>query len=148
MLIRSALSATERKSYISAVQCLSKKAPKTPSSAAPGARNRYDDFVATHINQTLTIHGTGNFLGWHRYFTWAYEQALRNECGYQGYYNWPKWANDPEHSPAFDGSDTSMSGNGVYEAHNATCIPSNDLCQISLPPGTGGGCVVTGPFAK
>jgi hypothetical protein len=21
----------------------------------------------------------GNFLSWHRYFTWAYEQTLRNE---------------------------------------------------------------------
>lgn len=25
---------------------------------APGAKTRYDDFVATHINQTLSIHGT------------------------------------------------------------------------------------------
>lgn len=51
----------------------------------PGAKSRYDDFVAVHINFTLTIHGTGNFLGWHRYFVHAYEQALRNECGYTGY---------------------------------------------------------------
>jgi tyrosinase len=51
----------------------------------PGAKSRYDDFVAVHINFTLTIHGTGNFLGWHRYFVYAYEQALRNECGYKGY---------------------------------------------------------------
>jgi hypothetical protein len=43
-----------------------------------------DDFVATHINQTLTIHYTGNFLSWHRYFTWLYEQALQTECGYTG----------------------------------------------------------------
>lgn len=27
----------------------------------------------------------GNFLTWHRYFTWAYENALRKECGYEGY---------------------------------------------------------------
>lgn len=51
----------------------------------PGAKTRYDDFVAVHINQTLSIHGTGNFLGWHRYFVYTYEQALRNECGYKGY---------------------------------------------------------------
>ncbi|ORX97795.1 hypothetical protein BCR34DRAFT_159763 [Clohesyomyces aquaticus] len=143
------LSAAERKSYISAVKCLSNKSPKTPSAVAPGVKNRYDDFVATHINQTLSIHGTGNFLVWHRYFTWAYEQALRNECGYQGYqpyFNWAKWADDPVKSPIFDGSDTSMSGDGEYKKHNATCIPSNDLCQISLPPGNGGGCVKSGPF--
>jgi tyrosinase len=46
-------------------------------------QNRYDDFVAQHINQTLSIHGTGNFLTWHRYFTYGYEKALREECGYK-----------------------------------------------------------------
>lgn len=51
---------------------------------APGAKTRFDDFVATHINQTLSIHYTGNFLSWHRYFTYLYEEALRNECGYTG----------------------------------------------------------------
>jgi len=30
------------------------------------------------------IFSQGNFLSWHRYYTWAYEQALRNECGYNG----------------------------------------------------------------
>lgn len=24
----------------------------------PGAKNRYDDFVVIHMNQTMTIHGT------------------------------------------------------------------------------------------
>jgi len=56
----------------------------TPASVAPGAKSRFDDFVATHINQTLAIHYTGNFLGWHRYYTWQYERALREECGYLG----------------------------------------------------------------
>jgi hypothetical protein len=37
------------------------------------------------VNQTMNIHGNGLFLTWHRYFVWAYEQALRNECGYKGY---------------------------------------------------------------
>jgi len=146
------LSKQERKDYIAAVQCLSKKPSKTPSALAPGAKNRYDDFVATHINQTLNIHGTGNFLTWHRYFTWTYEQALRNECGYKGYqpyYNWPKWASDPAKSPMFDGSDTSMSGDGVYiPGRSNTCIPMPALCGISLPPGNGGGCIKSGPFKE
>jgi tyrosinase len=84
------------------VNCLAKKPAKTPAGIAAGAKNRYDDFVATHINQTLFIHGTGNFLSWHRYFTWAYEQVLRNECGYKGYqpyYNWPQWASNPLSAP-------------------------------------------------
>ncbi|CAI6334436.1 unnamed protein product [Periconia digitata] len=146
----SALSEKEKKEYIAAVQCLAEKPSKTPSELAPGAKSRYDDFVATHINQTLSIHGTGNFLTWHRYFTWAYEQALRNECGYKGYqpyYNWPKWAEDPRKSPLFDGSDTSISGDGEFIAgRNNTCIPSPDACGISLPPGNGGGCLKSGPF--
>jgi tyrosinase len=50
----------------------------------PGVVTRYEDFVAVHINQTGTIHGTGNFLSWHRYYVWAYEKALREECGYKG----------------------------------------------------------------
>jgi tyrosinase len=53
----SSLSATQKKAYISAVQCLQSK-PSISGAIAPGARTRYDDFVATHINQTLTIHGT------------------------------------------------------------------------------------------
>jgi tyrosinase len=149
---RSTLSKQERKDYIAAVQCLYKKPSKTPSALAPGAKTRYDDFVATHINQTISIHGTGNFLSWHRYFTWTYEQALRKECGYKGYqpyYNWPKWASNPAASPMFDGSDTSMSGDGIYiPGRNNTCIPMPEQCGISLPPGKGGGCIKSGPFKE
>lgn len=46
---------------------------------------------------------------------YAYEQTLRNECGYKGYqpyYNWPRWADDPAKSPLLDGSETSVGGNG------------------------------------
>ncbi|KAF3037027.1 hypothetical protein E8E11_005851 [Didymella keratinophila] len=50
----------------------------------PGAKNRYEDFVAQHVNQTIAIHGTGDFLSWHRYFVHGYEKALREECGYTG----------------------------------------------------------------
>jgi len=32
----------------------------------------------------LTRRLQGNFLSWHRYFTFAYENALRKECGYTG----------------------------------------------------------------
>ncbi|KAF1916616.1 hypothetical protein BDU57DRAFT_448356 [Ampelomyces quisqualis] len=146
----STLSSKEKKDYISAVQCLSKKPAKTPAGLAAGAKNRYDDFVANHINSTLSIHGTGNFLTWHRYFTWAYEQTLKKECGYQGtqpYYHWGYWAADPKKSPALDGSATSLGGDGALVPGRAnSCIPSPDQCGISLPPGNGGGCVSTGPF--
>lgn len=32
--------------------------PSISGDLVPGARSRYDDLVATHINQTLTIHAT------------------------------------------------------------------------------------------
>ncbi len=100
--IRGDVSATDRKAYIKAVLCLMSSPSKLPAGKFPGAHNRYEDFVVVHMQQTLSIHGTvshpthrevdnllihmsqGSFLSWHRYFTWAYEQTLRTECGYNG----------------------------------------------------------------
>jgi len=139
---------SQKTAYSNAVLCL-QGLPAKSGSFAPGARTRYDDFVAVHINQTLTIHGTANFLSWHRYFVWAYETALRNECGYTGYqpyWNWGKSAFDPINSPYFDGTAYSMGGNGIYAPHNCTeALPTDLNC---IPPGPGGGCVETGPFAN
>ncbi|UQC90160.1 uncharacterized protein CLUP02_15690 [Colletotrichum lupini] len=143
---REAFSSQERKDYISAVQCLLTSPSKSDPEFAPGARNRYDDFVAVHINQTTKIHGTGNFLTWHRYFVWAYEEALRNECGYKGsqpYWNWLKYQDDLRKSPVFDGSDTSLSGDGAFLQHNGSVSGAG---AIVLPSGDGGGCVTSGPF--
>lgn len=84
-------------------------------------------------------HDQGSFLSWHRYYTWAFEQTLRAECGYNGtqpYWDWGRWSADPESSPIFDGSDTSLSGNGQKIKHNSG----------QFPAGNGGGCVTTGPF--
>ncbi|KAJ2989996.1 hypothetical protein NUW58_g3173 [Xylaria curta] len=74
-------SCAQRKEYIAAVKCLQKKPSIASPTFAPGAKTRYDDFVAVHINQTLSIHGTGNFLTWHRYYVKAYETALRTDTG-------------------------------------------------------------------
>lgn len=63
----STLRPSQQRAYVRAVRCLQSK-PSISGDLAPGARNRYDDFVATHINQTLSIHSTGNFLTWHRYY--------------------------------------------------------------------------------
>jgi len=79
------MSKPDRKAYIEAVQCLRELPSKSDKAWASAAETRFDDFVAIHVNQTMFIHGNGLFLTWHRYFVWAYEQALRNECGYEGY---------------------------------------------------------------
>ncbi|KAK4103364.1 Di-copper centre-containing protein, partial [Parathielavia hyrcaniae] len=134
------ISASEKKAYIAAMLCVMQKPSKLDPVQFPGAKSRYEDFVVVHMNQTLTIHGTGNFLSWHRYYTWAFERALQQECGYTGtqpYWDWGRWAQDPEKSPIFDGSDTSLSGNGEKIEHRASGI---------APAGNGGGCVKTGPF--
>ncbi|KAF9639980.1 Tyrosinase [Lasiodiplodia theobromae] len=149
------LTADERIEYTNAVLCLQKKAPNTPAELAPGAKTRYDDWVAAHINQTNYIHFNAAFLTWHRWFTWEYEQALRNECGYTGaqpYWDWTKTAETGlENSPLFDGSATSISGNGARLNYNATdriIVNGNTDAPTILSPGTGGGCVTSGPFAN
>jgi tyrosinase len=59
---RSTLSSGEKLNYIKAVQCMSTSPARTPAGIAAGAKNRYDDFVVTHINQTLSIHGTVSYM--------------------------------------------------------------------------------------
>ncbi|KAK3490047.1 hypothetical protein B0T13DRAFT_490918 [Neurospora crassa] len=133
-----ALTKVERLEYVQAVQ------------------SRFDDFVVTHINQTPTAHYTGNFLGLHRYFISLYEQALREECGHRGtqpYWDWVKTAETGLSAPPiFDGSATSMSGNGVYIPNQGDIvlggIEGSKLPPVYLPAGTGGGCVTSGPFAN
>ncbi|ESA44157.1 hypothetical protein GE21DRAFT_1538 [Neurospora crassa] len=136
------ISKAERREYIAAMLCLMSKPSQLDQTEYPGAKTRYDDFVAVHMNQTTTIHGTGSFLAWHRYFTWSFERVLREECGYTGsqpYWNWGKWASDPVKSPLFDGSDTSLSGNGLKVDHEDTDY---------YPAGPGGGCIYSGPFVN
>ncbi|KAL2210125.1 Di-copper centre-containing protein [Sarocladium strictum] len=138
----------ERKDYIKAVRCLFDLSSVSRDFAA-GARTRHDDFVATHINQTRQIHQTGNFLTWHRYFVWTYEQTLRNECGYKGaqpYWNWVENADDLTKSPVFDGSETSLGSDGEYFEHNGVVAGAPGR-QLSLPSGNGGGCLKAGPFS-
>lgn len=150
------LSIQERKNYVQAVLCLRSVRPALYEKEVQGASSRYDDFQLVHINQTFFIHINAKFVAWHRWFTWTYERALRNDCGYKGfqpYWDWTLDADNIEASPLFDGSDSSMSGNGVAVPHNDTrkeiSLPSIPVTIVDyLPAGTGGGCVVTGPFAN
>jgi tyrosinase len=52
-----------------------------------------------------------------------------------------------EGSPIWDGSATSMSGNGApVSGKGDIIITANDLPPVILPSGSGGGCVTSGPF--
>ena len=144
---RSTLTPAERIDYTDSVKCLMGKPSRISSDLAPGALSRYDDFIATHINKTLQVHTNGVFLSWHRHFAWLFEQALREECGYQGflpYWNWPLWADDLAGSPLFDASETSLSGDGEYDPD---AVPPINF-DVTMPRGKGGGCIMTGPFAR
>ncbi|KAF2746070.1 monooxygenase [Sporormia fimetaria CBS 119925] len=138
----------EKKAYIDAVLCLTKK--KAISGIA-GTVNRFDDFVAVHNAQEPWIHWVGHFILWHRYFVAAYEKALRQECGYKGAQPYWDWSvdvrpDDPESMHVFESaifdSETGFGGNGVKIDYAPGQNPFN------LPIGTGGGCVPDGPFTS
>ncbi|KAF2861677.1 Di-copper centre-containing protein [Piedraia hortae CBS 480.64] len=141
-----------RKSFTDAVACLQRMAPRrmkdSEKSSYPGVKSRYDEYVATHINYTLNIHDTANFFAWHRTFTYLMEQDLQNLCGYTGsmpYWNWALDAKAPQDSPLFTGDAYSMGSNGKYVAgRKDTWLAAQD---VTFPPGTGGGCVTSGPFS-
>ncbi|KAF4460621.1 hypothetical protein FALBO_12592, partial [Fusarium albosuccineum] len=96
----------------------------------------------------------GWLLPWHRYFVWQYETALRDECGYKGsqpYWDWTEHNDNFTQHPLFDGSEYSLGGNGLYVPYgiaNGTVPGVPDPQVVTKPPGTGGGCVVDGPFAN
>lgn len=120
-----------------------------PASEIPGAMSSYDDFEVVHINQTMNIHLTGNFLTWHRYYIHVFEEKLK-ACGYTGnlpYWEWGFDVKNPRDSPVFDGSETSLGGDGAQIDHLPLILTNpNATVSVSLAPGTGGGCIASGPF--
>lgn len=142
-----------RKSFTDAVLCLQKMKPQRMSqqeaASYPGIKSRYDEYVATHINYTMNIHDTADFLAWHRGFAHFFEQDLKTSCGYTGtlpYWDWMLDAEAPQDSPLFSGDEYSMSGNGKFIAgRQDTWLAQQD---ITFPPGLGGGCVDRGPFSQ
>jgi tyrosinase len=142
---RRTLSTHEKSSYICAVKCLMRKPALTPAFNNTGVISRYDDLVYTHIQQTFSIHYTGHFLAWHRYYVAVYERMLREECNYKGaqpYWDWTldtpaeQWASSPIFDPA-----TGFGGNGEWVEND----PNSFFPPV--PGRTGGGCVQDGPFA-
>lgn len=68
------------------------------------------------------------------------------------YWDWTLDAPNIEASPLFDGSDHSLSGNGVAvpqgDVRAGISLPGRIKIVNIIPAGTGGGCVVSGPFAN
>lgn len=87
----------------------------------------------------------GAFIVWHRYFVAVYEQALRNECGYQGAQPYWNTANDIATGTDMNlwrifSNTTGFGGNGPYVSHVGVPNPFDVLGM------SGGGCVPGGPF--
>jgi tyrosinase len=140
---------SQRKEYTKAVLCLQSKPPKSPRNLYPGALNRFDDFVATHETMAPELHSQAHLFPAHRLFIWAYEKALREECGYTGYqpyWNWGRTADDPINSPLFNGNDSSMGGNGAPSIYPGIPAMKFAAPYDMIPSAGGGGCVTEGPF--
>jgi tyrosinase len=141
------MSGDERIAYTDAVNCIMKQPSQLDPSVYPGATNKFEDYAAVHIARSLNIHVSGFFLTWHRLYLQLWYNDLKKTCGYTGpmpYWNWPATANDLQTSSVFDGSATSMSGDGLVNNTGPIALGPN----FTLPHGSGGGCVTTGPFAN
>ena len=65
------------------------------------------------------------------------------------YWEWGLDIKNPAASPLFDGSDTSLGGDGKKINHLPIPLSQPGVPDtITIPPGTGGGCVYSGPFAN
>lgn len=123
------------------------KKPSQLDHALYNTTSRYEDFAVVHINQTRYVHRNALFFAWHRGFISLYEHALARECGFKGtlpYWDWVKNANLTT-SPLFDGSDYSLSGQGLPIPPEDRFTPCNGAILVCAP-GPGGGCVTDGPF--
>ncbi|KAK6825650.1 hypothetical protein PG987_013144 [Apiospora arundinis] len=134
----------ERIAYRKAVECLMQKPSVFPN--VEGAKSSFDDFAVLHVAFTPYVHNSATFLTFHRYFLRTYEQRLEDQCGYTGtipYWEWGLDCGDIDKSPLFDGSETSMGGNGEFIANKP-----NPMAMFGAKAGTGGGCIKKGPFAN
>ena len=115
----------------------------------PAAVNKYFDYALVHLYRVSTIFVSGFTMTWHRYFLWLYEEELRRSCDYTGalpYWNFASSSalNTSGPDPVFDGSEFSLSGNGMYLDTGPVVLGPT----LSLPQGSGGGCVTQGPFVS
>lgn len=58
------LTEAEKLSFISAIQCVMAKS-SVLSDLVPASTNKFDDYAAVHVNNTLGIHINGVFLSWY-----------------------------------------------------------------------------------
>ncbi|KAL2115299.1 hypothetical protein VTJ04DRAFT_9554 [Mycothermus thermophilus] len=137
----------DRKAYQEAIQCLMQKPSR--NKGIDGARTAWDDYGVLHYFQTPYVHNSATFLYWHRHLNWVLEQDMRELCGYTGTVSYWEWGLDcgglgtVETSPLFDGSEYSIGSNGAK-----VNSPGGGMPFFGAGPGTGGGCLLSGPFSN
>jgi len=139
----------EKAEWIRAVNCLS-HLPHDPAlapsidpsvSLIPPVNtysSYYDDLVYIHMDLNTRIHFTGQFLPWHRWYVYVFEESLKNKCGYTGvspYWNWTIDAPNFYESSFWKDSDP-VSGLGGWGDPNA---------DFSVPDGGFSGFHLTYP---
>lgn len=142
----SSMSPEERRDYTEAINCIHSQPSNLDKTQFPAAVNRYQDYAVVHVQRTGQVHLSGFFLTWHRYFLHLFERDLRRTCGYRGrfpYWDFASTTDNLEGSVEFDGSASSMGSNGAYV--NTGPIVLGPL--LTVPHGSGGGCIKTGPFS-
>lgn len=76
---------TTKQNFVNGIKCLL----AAPSKGNfPGSKNRYEDFVQVHQTNTDNVHNNRKFIVWHRAFLWAFEQVLKDECGFTDAVPW------------------------------------------------------------
>ncbi|KAH8648474.1 hypothetical protein BX600DRAFT_389090 [Xylariales sp. PMI_506] len=114
---------SDRLAFVEAVKCLI-DAP--PSGDFPPATNRFEDFARIHQEYMPNVHNNAKFLIWHRYFLWAFEQVLRNECGFDRAMVW--W-DETLDAGAFAESD--LFTNTLYFGHLPAPVDDEPVCIVS-----------------
>ncbi|KAI2470122.1 Di-copper centre-containing protein [Annulohypoxylon bovei var. microspora] len=134
-------SSSDKTAFVNAFVCLINKAP---SGKFGPSKNRFEDFVRLHQSYSPNIHSksttqqTHKFLLWHRYYVWALEQVMRDECGFDRAFPWwdeKKWAGKFAQATIFT---PEYFGSLAAPVNNAaTCVKDGKFSglQLSLGPG-------------
>lgn len=122
-----------KQKFVNAVKCLI----TSPSKGNyPGSKNRYEDFVQVHQTVALNVHNNAKFLVWHRAYLWAFEEALRGECGYTESLPWFDETLYPGHFS--QSSIFSSKWLGGINLHGG-CVPDGQFANLALNIGPGSG---------
>ncbi|KAF8470986.1 Di-copper centre-containing protein [Russula ochroleuca] len=125
-----AFTTEEKAEWIRAVKCLS-QLPHDPALTP----SYYDDIVYIHMDLNTRIHWTGQFLPWHCWYIHAFEESLKNKCGYTGvspYWNWTIDAPDFYESSFWKDPDP-VSGIGGWGDPNADfAVPDGGFRNLHL----------------